>query len=77
MLEDYLFTASDRCYSLIMDKPDGTINDRQQQRQSVLFCVFLNRTASETFDMKVAYSDNSIGKSTLYRCHKKFVEGPK
>ena len=45
-----------------MDKPQRIVIDEQRQSQSVLLCILLKKTASETVDrIKEAYGDDAIG----------------
>mgnify|MGYP003623259327 CR=1 FL=1 len=47
-----------------------------QQRASIKFCVLLDKTPTETFEMvQQAYKDQALGKTQVFEWHKRFKGG--
>ncbi len=49
---------------------------KQEQRYAIRYCVYQGSTVSDTVkEMLVAYGENRLGESTIYRWHAAFSEG--
>ncbi|GFR21756.1 protein GVQW3 [Trichonephila clavata] len=47
-----------------------------EQRYAINFCVRLQKSATQTFDMmREAFNDEAISKTSIFRWHKAFKEG--
>jgi hypothetical protein len=47
-----------------------------EQRENVKFCQKLDKSSSETFQMmKQAYGEEALGRSAVFKWHKRFIQG--
>lgn len=53
-----------------------TMQDDQEQRVAIKFCVKLGKSATETFEMlKTAYREGALSRSRSFEWHKRFKMG--